>query len=305
LRKAAMNQDETLDPAKFAAWQKAHADALRAMPDVAAKFASAAKASEAVENATAMRSAALDGYQKTALGKFLNVSDAGDVTKTVGGIFGQKDAIQSMRQLASEVAANPDAREGLRKAVADYMTGKFISNSDQVKSDAFQTFVRQNKPVIAQVFSPAEIKGIEAVAAELSHVKRLADMQALPGRSTTAQDLMKPIKESHGGHMSLFSEMILGGGAGYEAGGIKGAAVGAGAAVAKSLVSARRAAGMENVQKMMRDMLLNPDLARAALERAPVEKTVSRDIKFRQQLNRVAAIAASRMVSQKQDARSP
>lgn len=304
LRKAAMTADGTIDPGKFATWQKAHADALRAMPEVAAKFADAAKASEAVADATAMRAAALDGYQKTALGKFLKLSDAGDVTRTVGEIFGSKTAIQDMRTLASEVANNPDAREGLRKAVADYMTSKFVGNTEQIKSDAFQTFVRENKPVLAQVFSHDELKGIEAVAAELSRVKRLADLQALPGRSTTAQDLIKPIKEAGEGHgLSPFAETMVGAVEGFHAMGVPGAVGGAAAAAAKQKIMGARAAGMQNVQKLVRGMLLNPELARAALERAPTIAKTTRDIRFAQQLNRVAAIAAQRQISQKQAAR--
>lgn len=303
LRKAAMNSDGTLDPAKFASWQKAHGDALRAMPDVAAKFETAAKAADAVADSTAMRAAALDGYQKGAIGKFLNVSDPQDVVKTVGSIFGQKDAIGSMRQLASEVKDNPDAREGLRKAVADFLTSKAISNTDDVKSDVFQTFVRQNKAVLAQVFSHDELKGIEAVAKELANVNRIAKQAALPGRSTTAQDLLSQKSKEGGSHLSILTEMIVAGSIGLEEG-VKTAVTLAAASGVKSLVHARRAAGMDNVKDLIRGMLLHPELAKAALERASVGPHLSGTDqakaawnKFRQQLNRVSTITAQRMIS--------
>lgn len=65
LRRAAMREDGTLDPAKYQAWTTAHQDALRGLGNVSPagnRFADAAKASEAVADSTAMRSAALDAY---------------------------------------------------------------------------------------------------------------------------------------------------------------------------------------------------------------------------------------------------
>jgi hypothetical protein len=44
-------------------------------------------------------------------------------------------------------------------------------------------------------------------------------------------------------------------------------------------------------------MLLSPELARAAIARTPVTSAATRDIKFTQQLNRVAALAAMRSVA--------
>jgi hypothetical protein len=301
LRRAAMREDGTLDPAKYQTWAKAHQDALRALGDVSPagyRFADAAKASEAVADSTAMRSAALDAYQKTAVAPFLKAVDAGDVTRQIGAIFGGKNAIANMRQLASEVSSNPDARDGLRKGIADYVANRFIGNTDQVKSDTFQTFLRNNKAVLAQVFSHDELKGMDAVAAELSRYKQLSDLQALPGRSTTAQDTIKTLQkiQEGGHHLSLFGEMMLGAGAGWEAAGLKGAAAGAASAIAKSRLNAMRAAGMTDVHDLVREMLLNPQLARTALEAVGPEKVNSRNIKFTQQLNRVAAIAAQRMI---------
>ena len=53
----------------------------------------------------------------------LGVSDPADVTRTVGSVFGRKDAVLQMQRLASEAGQTPEGREGLRKAVVDYMTG--------------------------------------------------------------------------------------------------------------------------------------------------------------------------------------
>ena len=212
---------------------------------------------------------------------------------------GGKNAIQNMRQLATEVSSDPDARDGLRKGIADYIANRFIGNTDQVKSDTFQTFLRNNKAVLGQVFSHDELKGMDAVASELSRYARLSDLQKLPGRSTTAQDVIKPLQraaEGGGHHLSLFNEMMLAVGPAYEAGGVRAATAAATAAIVKNRLLAMRSAGMSDVHDLVRGMLLNPQLARTALEAAGPEKINSRNIKFTQQLNRVAAIAAQRMI---------
>ena len=54
-----------------------------------------------------------------------------------------------------------------------------------------------------------------------------------------------------------------------------------------------RSAGMADVRDLVRGMLLNPQLAKTALEVVGPEKVNSRNIRFTQQLNRVAAIARS------------
>jgi hypothetical protein len=149
LRAAAMRPDGVLDPAKFASWRRAHADALRALPGLEGRFADAAKATEAITGAAAARRAALDEYQQGAVAKLLNLSEPQDVVRTVGTIFGKSDAVASMRALVRETSDNQPAHERLRKAIVDYMYGRFIGNTEAatsdvstMKPDAFQTFIR-------------------------------------------------------------------------------------------------------------------------------------------------------------------
>ena len=86
-------------------------------PELNAKFASAAKASDPVADAAEARRGAIDGYQKSVAGKFLGLTAPKDVTRTISGIFGTKTAVRDMTALAQKAAADPEARDGLRKAV--------------------------------------------------------------------------------------------------------------------------------------------------------------------------------------------
>lgn len=150
LRKAAQNPlDGTLDPAKVQAWRHKHADALRAMPEVDRMLADPVRATEALAHIAATRKQQMDAFQQGAVARLLNLDDPADVTRTVGGIFSRQDAVQQMARLARETAGNAEARNGLRKAMADYIGKRFIgnteggtSNVDMMRSDTFQQFMR-------------------------------------------------------------------------------------------------------------------------------------------------------------------
>jgi hypothetical protein len=312
LRKAAM-KDGVIDPKAFERWQAAHADALRSEPALKASFADAAKATQAVEEASALRANTLKLYQQGAIGKIIGLHDGDAITNGVGGLLNSKDAINEMRQLAREVASSPDARDGLRRAVADYMAKKFISNREAgvsgenaMKGDAFQTFVRQKRSALAQIFKPEEVKAIEAIANDIALANRSVDAVKLPGRSNTAQDtnaLAKLKGEAPKSHLSTVAEAGGAAAAGLHFGGPIGMAAGVGSVIGKHLLGNARAAGIEKVNDLVQEMILHPDLARAALERSPVRTAAARDIRLRQQINRIAAINAGRMVSQRQDQR--
>ena len=131
LSREVMGADGVLDPQKFARWQTKYRDVIDQLPSgVRAQLSTAQGASEAIGRAAESRSQAINAYQKSAAGKFLGVSDPEDVTKTVSRIFGAKTPVRDMQDLAKKVAGNPDAREGLRKAVADVILAKAKSTTE-------------------------------------------------------------------------------------------------------------------------------------------------------------------------------
>ncbi|MFG1293759.1 hypothetical protein [Xanthobacter versatilis] len=179
LRKAAESPlDGTLDPAKVQAWRQKHADALRAVPEVDRMLADPVQASETMARLAAERKAQLDAFEQGAVARLLRVEDPADVTRTIGGIFSRQDAVQQMNRLARETAGSEEARQGLRKAVADYVNLRFIGNTegatsgaDMMRSDAFQQFLRQSAPALKTVLSGPEIMTLHAIAADLKRYR--------------------------------------------------------------------------------------------------------------------------------------
>jgi hypothetical protein len=223
------------------------------------------------------------------------------VTRVIGSIFEKQDAVQQMRRLAKETAGNKDAREGLRKAIADHIQSKFISNTEAatseqklIRSDQFQTFVKKHAVTLGEVLSPQEVELMQRIAADLSRSNRSITAVKLPGGSNTAQDTAAIANNSE--QSSILSRMVQ-----------ASAAAGAGAAYAgwsggftgllgSAAVMAIRNSGIQKVDTLLRDALLHPDLARALLQKAGAKKGAP-DISLRQALARVAVLSGADAMS--------
>lgn len=249
------------------------------------------------------------------MARLLNLSDPADVTKTIGGIFSRQDAVQQMARLARETAGNEEARNGLRKAVADYINLRFIGNTegaasgtDMMRSDAFQQFLRQNVPALKQVLSGPEIMTLQAVAADLKRSNRSLAAVKLPGGSNTTQDMNAVAKA--GGAQSWLARILSPGalasvGAAVgSGGGVLGAAVGGGGgAHLGRVIEAMRQAGLQSVDDIVRDALLNPERARALLAQVRGEPTTGQAIGLARVYMR-AAVAADADVPEGASTRS-
>jgi hypothetical protein len=137
-----------------------------------------------------------------------------------------------------------------------------------MKSDAFQTFVRQNKPALRVAgFGDAEIDLLESVADDLQRANRSVASVKLPGGSNTAQDTYAMAKGATAISRLIHAAVAPGAGvgAGTALGGPLGAAIGGLGGVA--LDSIRRA-GFERVDELVADALLHPGRARVLMMKA-------------------------------------
>jgi hypothetical protein len=272
LRKLA-GADGTVDPAKFAAWRRSNAAELRVFPELEQRFGDAAKAGEALAAATEARNARLADYQRGIVGRLLKVEDPADVTRTVGSIFGRQDAVATMERLAKETAGDPNARDGLRKAVAEHIKQTFTGNTEAaasgqalMKSDQFQTFMRKNARALEVVFSPEEVATMKAVAADLQQANRSLVATRIPGQSNTAQDL-QDVAQSR--ETSVLGKILLaaGGAGGAALDGVAGGLVGV---LGVNTVRNMRQAGLRKVDDILVDAILNPERAKILLSKVPV-----------------------------------
>jgi hypothetical protein len=287
----------TLDPKKVEMWRARHKDALRALPEVDRMLADPWAASEAIANLATIRKDALDGFQSGVVARLLNVESPQDVTRIVGGLFEKQDAVRQLRKLAAEVRDNKDAREGLRKAVADYINTRFVSNTEGatteqtlLRADQFQTFVRKNREALRAVLTEREVNMLGRIAEDLARANRSNTAVRVPGQSNTAQDLAESAKQNHSVLSHLITPQALGGA------GVIGAATGVSSTGGLGLIGAAgiqwlRNRGIKNVDELVLEAMLNPDIARKLLTRVDPNKP-GPAINFWQTMARVGAAAA-------------
>jgi hypothetical protein len=278
LRREAMT-DGLIDPGKFPKWQGRYRDAIRALPpEVQTKFSSAAAASQAYEDAAAVRKAALEDHQSDLTRRLIGLSTGQDVTRTVGAIFGSRNAVEQMRDLARRVAGNREAEEGLRKAIADHIstlatgtTEAGASGVNKVNASTFQRFLTRNEAVLKEAgFTEAQLSNMRALANDLQRAQRTMQATALPASPNSAADLIAAgkiaAKESRG--PSLLSKLLAGSWAGLHVGGVYGAATGAVGAIGEHLARSLRGAGLAKAKDILQAGLLDPEIGRQLLRRA-------------------------------------
>ncbi|ALN73073.1 hypothetical protein [Aureimonas sp. AU20] len=213
----------------------------------------------------------------------MKLDDPADVTKTIGGIFNARDGVSRMSKISAAVAGDPDAQQGLRRAVVDHMKQRLVSNTEAatsgealLKGDAFQTFVGSNRATLkAAGFTDAELDTFGAIAADIQRSNRSLAAVKIPSQSNTAQDVGSVLSRvlqasgSKGGGLGL-------GGVGFLAGGLPGAVAGGLAAGTAKMLSIMKANGLSKVEDILEDAVLNPDRAKILLQRldpnaSPVE----------------------------------
>ncbi|WP_425419619.1 hypothetical protein [Oricola indica] len=307
LRNTALRADGTLDPLKVKAFRTRYSEALRAFPELDAKFADAASASQVMDDAIRQQRQTVAEAEKGVLGKIMSVEDPADVTRSVGSIFSAQDSAQRMLKLRNAIGGDAEAKRGLRKAVVDHMTDRFVRNTEAgtsgvgtVKSDGFQNFVKTNRAALRNAgFSDAEIATMTRIADDLQRANRSIASVKNPG-SNTAQDTLAVQKNDKGA--TLLAKVIsslaapgAGGTAGYVlAGGGTAGAVAAGAgAIGAGVLAELRRQGLEAIDDIVTDALLNPDRARVLLRNVSTPQQEELAIKELARLFRRSSVPAA------------
>lgn len=291
LRRAAMRPDGSIDTAKALAWAKQHDAALSELPPaIRSRLANPGRAEEAVAQAAATRKEQLANFDRSAVASVMG-TDSGDVVRQIGTILNSRDAAARMQQLATAARGNPSAEAGLRRAVVEHIQSQFLSNTEaattgasQIKADAFQTFMRTKADVLAKVFTPEEIGVLRAVSRDLQRANRSINATKLPGGSNTAQDTVHRAAED-----GTILNRIAGEAAAAAAGhAIAGASGGIAGWLGKRVASALRDAGLANVDDLVKEAMLNPELARALLQKVPAKPDTGAAIRIAQTAKRIA-----------------
>lgn len=293
--KRSAGKDGALDPSKFEAWRSKHSDALKAMPEIDRKFSDAASATKAMADIGERRAAALNSVRKSAIGKLLGVDAPADVSAAIGSMLNRQDAVKAMRELAAGAAKDPEALEGLRRAVVDHMLARLKTPKDALRADTFQRFLGKNAPALSQVLTPQQMSGMRAIAQDLKRASK--DVRAPGGGSDTAENLAAQRKYLHDTPtiaQSLIMQMVGSTAthlaANFVAPGVGSFMTWAAQTLGGTVVQRMREAGITKIDGLIREALLDPDLMKALLMKAPKKPNTGSAITLGQKLSNIAAM---------------
>lgn len=299
LRKAATRPDGSIDTAKALAWAKQHDAALAELPaEVRNRLANPGRAEEAVTAATTARKQQMADFDRSAIAHVMS-TDSGDVVRQVGSIFNSRDAAARMGELSRAAKGNPAAETGLRRSVVDHIQSQFLSNGEaattgqsQIKADAFQTFMKTKADILAKVFTPEEVSLLRAVSQDLQRANRSISATKLPGGSNTAQDLAHRTDGSVLNRIAVEAAVAA---AGHAAAGASGGIVGW---LGTKVGGALRDAGLSSVDDLVKEAMLNPELARALLQKVPAKSDSEALVKILRAAKRVSVAGPTLGASQ-------
>lgn len=205
--RANLTAEGTVKPTFYAKWKQDFAPALRALdeadPGFASRYDNAAKATELMVKAGAMREQALEAFQKGAAAKLIGAEDASEVQARVGRILDDKAAgVTKMRELVGQLQGNEEALQGLRRAGAAYLSTKFsnaakeAATGEHTLSTKLPKEVADKRAVLASLFSEPEVNRINAVAHVLDLKQRSVDALRNKGTSQSSRDLAGLIKKA-------------------------------------------------------------------------------------------------------------
>ena len=102
------------------------------------------------------------------------------VQNTVGGLLKRKDAVETLQWLAREVAGNPQAQDGLKRAILDHTIEKITSMTeagttgvDALKPGRAQAFIRAKREALrAAGFSDQQLAALDGIATDIKRQQR-------------------------------------------------------------------------------------------------------------------------------------
>jgi hypothetical protein len=281
-----VDKNGDLDPAKFQKFVSANRASIQKLYGSTGLgiFASVGHELSKIDAvpASAAREELLSQFQKGAAGQFLGglgKNDPSEVENAVGKILMDKAAGPTkMEALVKAASADPEAVAGLKKAAIDWMMKRFSTTAEAgtskkklLSSAEFQEFMADNKASIEKLFG-SDTEMLQSVADDLERANRPISATRIggsPGTSHDAKPMFSAGMKKAAGHSSMMTALTVGMIEGYEHFGVKGAATAGAAGALSYLIGTMRHAGLNRVDALVRDALLNPERARVYLSKAP------------------------------------
>lgn len=287
LRDMAMKDGE-LSVEKYELFQRQYGAALAKFPDLAKRFETVAAAQREAYAAAAREQDAIKAYESSAARHYLGKGGAGvDNFTAVDRLASSPNAGAEARELMQQMRGNEAATKGVRRDVLDWFMTKTRSNVEAgttgeygLRASAAQSMLTNPKTaaMLRAVLSPDQMRSLDTTVKDMQNAARAWNAVQIKGSPGTAADLMRALKEGHGGKLSnLASIFFLSEAAGWIAhavdwSGVSGLFMRAGGAWLGSTMNARKAAGIDSLTALKVEGVINPALGRVLHEKAVMDK---------------------------------
>jgi hypothetical protein len=269
-QKGIVQEDGTIKPAAFDAWQQRHAGTIQQFQGLGDQFRNVRAAQDSLNDATARHQQALADFQKSAAGHFIHDDPAVAVRRA----FGSGNPAVTFQQLAGAVRGNADAEGGLKRAVVDYILERAHSSSpaaggeDFLRADTFRKWIRTHSAPLKTLFGGQGVQNLDMVAADLRR-GQYSGVSAPGSPTATYANAVKRrglVPGGHGGSVGTLMQTLVGEHLGELVGGH--GVIGAVALPALGMAAhSMRQAGVQTVNDLERLAMLHPNVARSLLAR--------------------------------------
>lgn len=273
----AMGTEGMLSQDKLDAWKLKYGNALRAIDEVSPgfsqRFDAVANATTAFDEAVSAQKAVQKQIEKSTFKKFIGAEGDDELRARVGEDLTKSDSGRRVTQMVETLKDSPEALEGYKKSVLDWVLDRVSnasvdSNLDNMVSAAkLPDFVYRNPTAIKALFGDEGLDYMRRVSADLERTQRMLTHQRSTVGSDTARYLTPYFQAAQNSGESLggMMPMILWGA--WSEHGWKGLGTVAVGNAVKQYIQTLRNRGIKNVNELYLAGLENPEIGRALLQR--------------------------------------
>jgi hypothetical protein len=279
-----MKGADYLTPKVLQQWQQRYAQSLRAIdeasPGFTKKLSNIADATDAVTKAKARADGITKSSSLGVAGKLINANTPDEVKAAVGNMIRASDGPTQIKNLITRIKQDPtlpgqEAIDGLRRAGVQHMMDALLNNGmageEHILSSAkLRNFMNSNRDSLRALYGDDGLANMNRLLADMERSQQAIDAVKVKYGSDTAQNksFIAKAMESGGHNTTVGGAFALAGLEAYQHFGITGALGVGAAAAAKALVGKLRANGIENVNKLYEEGLLDPKVGAAMMQRA-------------------------------------
>jgi hypothetical protein len=281
-----LGPDGLVTPTKLNAWKNRYGEALKAIDEVSPGFSrsfdDAAKATEALGEAAKLRKGYVDQLTEGKLSRLMGAQSPEEVRRIVGGMLRAPESTGQFKTLLARLKGDPEAIEGLRRAAADWITTNLVNASARdthgepmLSGAKFDRVLRERPDTLKLLFGPEGVKVLQDIGEESARAERTATMKRTAVGSDTAsylEPIYKKTEQAREQGTGLEGGLTIGALLEGVRGGLKEAAMLYGSRVVlgqlRKYIASWRARGLEKVQDIYHEALLDPDFARQLAKEA-------------------------------------